>query len=123
MIAWRSVLYASVMALIDSGMLSIIKKISMNTGTGLIYMIIPTLVYACQPWLFLSAIKTETMTVMNLLWDLISDILVSIIGIIYFKEFMGPIRMTGLFLGIISLILLSWKEYDGIIINNFNVSY
>ena len=110
MIAWHSVLHASIMALIDTGMLSIIKKISMNTGYGLTYMIIPTLVYACQPWLFLSSLKTETMTVMNLLWDLMSDVLVSLIGIFYFKEVMGPIRLAGLCLGIISLILLSWKE-------------
>jgi multidrug transporter EmrE-like cation transporter len=87
MIAWSSVLYASIMAIIDTGMLSIIKKISINQSYG--FMIIPTILYACQPWLFLSSLKTETMTIMNLLWDLISDILVSLIGIFYFKEMMG----------------------------------
>ena len=108
MIAWSSVLQASIMALIDTSMLSIIKKISINQSYG--FMAIPTIMYAFQPWLFLYSLKTETMTVMNLLWDLISDVLVSLIGIFYFKEMMGPVRLTGLCLGIVSLMLLSWKE-------------
>ena len=75
-------------------------------------MIIPTLGYALQPWIFLSALKGETMTVMNLIHDLTSDVLVSLVGLLYFGEKLGRIRSIGLLLGVISLCLLAYKGPD-----------
>lgn len=112
MIAWRTILYGLVMAVIDAGMLGLIKEISKDGVKMMVLMTIPTLVYAIQPWIFLSALKTETMTVMNLYWDLSSDVLVSLLGILYFKEKLGLVRSIGLGLGVLSLSLLSYKGDD-----------
>ena len=110
MFKWTTLLYGLVMALIDVGTLGIVKGVSKGGIKSLMFMTIPTLVYSIQPWVFLSAIKNESMTVMNLTWDLISDVLVSIVGIFYFGEKIGFVRTCGLLLGLVSLALLSWKE-------------
>lgn len=110
MLDYTPILYGTVMALIDVGMLGLVKEISKSSIKYLGLMIIPTVAYAIQPWVFLSALRTETMTVMNLTWDLISDVLVSLLGIFYFGEKIGTVRMVGLFLAFISLMLMSWKE-------------
>jgi len=107
MIAWTSLLYALAMASIDTTMLGTIKQIS-KSGS-LLKMILPTIVYAFQPWIFLSAMKFESLTVMNLMWDLISDLLVSLLGIFYFKEVLNPIQLGGLCLGFVSLCMLAYK--------------
>lgn len=110
MLAWRSLLYGTVLAIIDTGVLGLVKEISKDGVKSLAYMIIPTLAYSLQPWVFLSSLKGETMTIMNLMWDLLSDVLVSLLGIFYFGEEIGTVRLGGLILGLISLAMLSWKD-------------
>lgn len=112
MIAWRTIMYGLLMAGIDAGMLSIIKDVSLDGLKLLPLMAIPTAIYAIQPWIFLSAMKSESMTVMNLFWDLTSDVLVSAIGIFYFREKIGLVRSIGLVLGVMSLSLLAYKGPD-----------
>lgn len=109
MFAWRALLYGVVMALIDTGMLGLVKEISKNSAKALSLMIIPTIAYAIQPWVFLSSLGVESLTVMNLMWDLLSDVLVSLVGIFYFGEKIGNVKMFGLILGMISLALMAWK--------------
>ena len=102
-----SLIYALIMATIDTGMLGLVKDI--HTNGSFLRMALPTVVYALQPWIFLSAMKFESLTIMNLMWDLVSDVLVSLIGIFYFKEVLSPVQMCGLFLGFISLLMMSYK--------------
>jgi len=109
MIAWRSLAYGLVMALIDTGMLGLVKEISKGTLRSLKMMIVPTIVYAIQPWIFLSALKNESMTIMNLMWDLCSDLFVTLLGLLYFGETLGWARTIGLCLGMVSLTLLAYK--------------
>jgi multidrug transporter EmrE-like cation transporter len=52
------------------------------------------------------------MTVMNLIWDLTSAVLVSLLGKLYFGEKLGLLRTIGLLLGMVSLTLLSYKGKD-----------
>ena len=110
MFAWRALLYGTAMALIDTGMLGLVKEISTDGAKSLAFMIIPSIVYAIQPWIFLSALKYESLIVMNLMWDLLSDVLVTLLGLFYFGEKISSIRLLGLFLGMVSLSLLAYKE-------------
>ena len=57
-----------------------LKKYSIN-WLGLV-----TLIYACQPWFFLKGLSFTSMTMLNLNWDLFSDILVTLSGLFFFKE-------------------------------------
>jgi multidrug transporter EmrE-like cation transporter len=111
-IAWRSLLFGSIMAVIDTTMLGLIKAVQSHQLKSLYFMAIPTVAYMIQPWIFFNALKTESMTVMNLMWDLLSDVLVSLVGIFYFGEKIGRIRTIGLIMAIGSLALLSCDECD-----------
>ena len=49
---------------------------------------------------------------MNLLFDVLSDIIVTCIGLFYFSEKLTNSKKVGVLLSIISVILLSWKDED-----------
>jgi drug/metabolite transporter (DMT)-like permease len=97
------------MALIDVFMLSIIKKVNLNSKL-IKWMLLPTIIYAIQPWIFLGSLQYESMIIMNLLWDLISDVLVTLTGLIIFKETIGPYKLIGVILSFISITLMSLED-------------
>jgi multidrug transporter EmrE-like cation transporter len=97
------------MATVDVFMLSILKAIYLGwISSSLIFL--PTLIYAMQPWIFLKSLEFESMTVMNLLWDVISDVLVTGSGLYFFKEKLSRTKMLGVGLSLISIMLMSSKD-------------
>jgi drug/metabolite transporter (DMT)-like permease len=68
------------------------------------------LVYACQPLLFLESLKYNSLTVMNLLWDVMSDVIVTLIGLYYFQEKLSKTKKLGVLFSLISIFLLTWKD-------------
>jgi drug/metabolite transporter (DMT)-like permease len=107
---WLSLGYAAFMASIDVITLSSIKAISANQARFFKWMVIPTLLYAIQPWIFLNSMRFESLIVMNLMWDLMSDILVTVTGFLYFKEKLGPYKTLGVILSFVSIILMSLQD-------------
>lgn len=79
-------------------------------------MVIPFALYALSPFVFLKALAGESLTIMNLVWDLSSDVIVTIIGIFLFAEQIPPVKMVGLVFSFISLFLMTyegngWNEF------------
>ena len=101
--------YGSYLATVDVFALGILKFINLGKLSKS-YLTIPTILYAIQPHVFLAAMKYENMTVMNLLWDVISDVLVTSMGLYYFKETLSPIKMIGVGFAFISIVLLTWPD-------------
>jgi multidrug transporter EmrE-like cation transporter len=101
--------YGLLMATIDVFMLSIVKYVSLDKRI-LRWMIVPTIVYAIQPWIFLQSLQFESLIIMNLLWDVISDVLVTLTGLIFFKESIGPYKLIGVLLSFISITLMSLDD-------------
>lgn len=97
------------MATIDVLMLSIIKLISKDNRL-LRWMVVPTLIYAVQPWIFLQSLNFETLTVMNLMWDVLSDVMVTTVGLVFFKEKIGIYKVFGVLLSLVSITLLSMGD-------------
>jgi multidrug transporter EmrE-like cation transporter len=112
MIDWVPLSFALLMALFDVGMMSIIKSYSIGSLKSIKWMIIPTIAYAIQPWIFLQSLSFSSMIAMNLLWDLISDVLVTANGYFIYKEELSRTRMIGVGLSIISMYLLSCKDSE-----------
>lgn len=104
--------YGFLMATIDAIMLSTIRAINLGwiNGYGWLkgirWMILPTIVYALQPWIFLKSLSFESLTVMNLLWDMTSDVLVTLVGLLYFKEEISRRKMAGVILSFVAICLL-----------------
>ena len=101
--------FAAAMASIDSTMLSLIKYISTdNKHIG--WIILPMIIYSLQPVLFYLSMKYETLTVMNLLWDVISDVIITLIGLLVFQETIGPYKKAGVILSFLSITLMSLND-------------
>jgi len=100
------------MAFIDAFTLSALKAFHLGWIQWRGIIMISMLIYACQPLLFLQSLSHNSLTVMNLLWDVTSDILVTAIGIFYFSEKLTPLKRMGVLLSLVSVILLTWKEGD-----------
>lgn len=98
------------MAVLDIGMMSVAKitsKKQLPYSTGLL---LSTLIYAPQPYLFLKALKFENMTVVNLIWNLSSDVLVTLIGVFYFGETIKGLRWIAVCMALFSLGLFAYTD-------------
>ena len=104
--------FALVMSSIDAFVLSGLKEYSLGNLNWSIMVPIGMLVYSLQPLLFLKSLDYESMTVMNILWDITSDILVSFIGLFYFKEEISTLKKVGLAFAFIAIILLSYDSVN-----------
>lgn len=94
------------MATVDAFMLGMLKAIKLGwLNTNILF--IPAIVYAIQPFIFYKALGSETMTVMNLLWDVISDVFVTVEGLYFFQEKLSQRKMWGVALSFISVFLLT----------------
>jgi multidrug transporter EmrE-like cation transporter len=102
-------LYGTYMGLIDTMMLGLIKAIHLGWFNKSM-MIVPTFLYALQPWLFAASMQYESMVVMNLIWDVISDLMVTASGLFFFKEKVSRTKMLGVFLAMIAVVLMAWPE-------------
>jgi multidrug transporter EmrE-like cation transporter len=106
--------FATVMASIDAMVLSGLKSYSLGTLTWRSILPLGMLVYSMQPLIFLKSLQYESMTVMNILWDVISDIIVTTTGLLYFKEKLSSIKMVGLAFAFTAIVLLSYDSiYNG----------
>lgn len=105
--------FASLMALIDAFGLFLIKGYSIGQFTWNNTIPLSMILYSCHPLIFLQSLQYETMTVMNLLLNLISDISVAAIGLLYYKESLTNIKKLGLMFAFIGIILMSWDTLNG----------
>ncbi len=106
----RTLMFGLIFGLLDSIGLPIIKKVS--HGLNPLWMIVPVILYASSPFIFLKALEGETLTIMNLVWDLTSDVIVTLIGLLYFSEKVSAVKLLGVCLSFVSLSLMAY-EPDG----------
>ncbi len=97
------------MATIDAFMLSLLKYISIEKKY-IGFILLPMIVYAFQPVLFYFSLQYESLTVMNLLWDVISDVIVTLVGLLIFQETIGPYKKAGVMLSFVSIALMSLND-------------
>jgi len=71
------------------------------------WLIIPTILYGLQIWLFYFGLKKTSMSILNITWNLISNILVTLLGIYYFGEKMNDLKTFALIFAFISITLFA----------------
>lgn len=99
-------LYALYMASVDAIVMPLLKAKKLGMLTGNWMFPLASLVYATQPFIFYNSLSTDSMTVMNLLWDVMSDVLVAVIGVFVFGESLSPLQWLGMVLSILGITLL-----------------
>lgn len=100
------------MALLDVVMMSTVKQVStgaLPVRTGIPFAVF---VYALEPLLFWQSmvITGESMTIMNLVWDLTSDILITLLGVFWFGEKVGGLRVVGVCLSLVALTIFATTD-------------
>lgn len=105
----RTLGFGIMFGVLDALSLPTIKSVSIGS-LGLKWMIVPFLLYAASPFIFLQALKSETLTIMNLVWDLTSDLVVTLIGLLVFGEKIGYTKTLGVCLSFIALGLMSYES-------------
>lgn len=105
---WTTLGFGLVLALVDATALPLIKGVS-KRALPMWVMLVPTLVYALDPWIFLKALNLESMVVMNFVWDLMSDLLVTFFGIVLLGERLPATKAIGVVLSFIAIFFLTWE--------------
>jgi len=104
------IVLGSMMASLDVVMMSLAKlsskgKIAHGTALPL-----ATLVYAFEPYIFFKSMNYESLTAMNLIWDLTSDVIVTLFGVFYFKESIKGLRWLAVLFAVFSLALFAYTD-------------
>jgi drug/metabolite transporter (DMT)-like permease len=113
MINWIPLAYASLMAFIDTTVLALFKGYSLGNITWNAVIPFGMLLYSLHPYIFLYSLRYESMTVMNLLFDVISDVTVTMVGLLYFRETLSNMKKIGLLFAFIGIVLLSYETVNG----------
>ena len=87
--------FGTLLAGIDVIMMYIIKQYSKGVFASSYWMLFPPLVYALTPFILLLSLKFETLVVMNMTWDIISDILVTAMAFLVLGERVSLMKMIG----------------------------
>jgi len=80
-----------------------IAKLVSTKSLSLGWMMIPTLVYALNPWIFLQSLRSEGIAILNLVWNLVSNVFIVIIGIVVFNEQMTQLKWIGIVLSVAAM--------------------
>ena len=104
------IFFGTVMALIDICMMSSIKMVSKGSIPSSWGIPLSVGLYALEPLVFLKAMKHEGMVATNLIWNLMSNVIVTLQGIIVFGESIKGLRWVGICMSILSLFLLAYTD-------------
>jgi multidrug transporter EmrE-like cation transporter len=104
--------FAGLMAFIDTFVLALFKGYSLGQITWNAVIPFGMLLYSLHPFIFLKSLKYESMTVMNLLFDVISDVTITTVGLLFFKESISNMKKVGLILAFMGIVLMSWDSLN-----------
>ena len=104
------IVFGLVMALIDITMMGTLKFIDQGKLAYAIGFPIATLLYAFQPFVFLKAMSHSNMLSTNLIWNLASNILVTLLGVFFFKEKIKGLKWLAIGLSLFSLGIFAYSD-------------
>jgi multidrug transporter EmrE-like cation transporter len=106
------IFFGVVMALIDIGMMGALKMISTGAVSSTFALPFAVLLYACEPLIFLKALSYENMIVTNLVWNLMSDVIVTLQGVLVFGEKIQGMRWVAVSMSLFALGLFAYTDKD-----------
>ena len=104
------IFFGTMMAIVDIFMMSSVKMTSTGSISPSWGVPFSVSVYALQPLIFLKAMKFEGMAVTNLIWNLMSNIIVTLQGVFVFGESIKGTRWLGICMSLLSLGLLAYAD-------------
>jgi multidrug transporter EmrE-like cation transporter len=104
------IVFGIVMALIDITMMGTLKLVDQGKLAYAIGFPIATLLYAFEPYVFLKAMSTSNMVITNLIWNLASNILVTLAGVLYFGESIQTPKWLAIGMSLVSLAIFAYDK-------------
>ena len=102
--------FGVLMALLDVGMMGVAKLTHQKKFSYLGGLLLSTAIYTPQPYLFLKAMNFENMTAVNLIWNLSSNLIVTLMGVFYFGEKIAGLRWVAIGMALFSLGLFAYSS-------------
>jgi len=102
--------FGTVMALNDVLMMTSLKLVHNGVVSSTVGILFSLLCYLLQPLIFLKALNYEGMAQTNLVWNLISNIIITIEGVFVFGESIKGLRWLAMLMGLLSLFLFAYSE-------------
>ncbi len=98
------------LAIFDLVFLGLIKEVYLgNFNKNWIWL--ACIGYGFVPFLFYKGLQYTSLTILNLSWDIMSDIIVTSAGILFFKEYIGTTKAIGIAFAIIALMIMSIEDF------------
>ena len=98
------------LALNDVINMSIVKQITLG-NLVINWLPVAIILYGLQMLIFYKGLEVTQMSVLNLTWNLFSNIIITIIGIYYFKENINELESYGIGFALFSLFLFALAQY------------
>jgi len=106
----KEITIAIILAIVDIISFTITKYVYNNKSISAYWLIIPFLLYGSQIPIFYYGLSLSSMIRLNIIWNLLGSILVTIVGIFVFKETITHMKGIALLLGIMSIVLFSLSD-------------
>ena len=99
------------LAIVDILGMTITKQVSIGFFQSN-SMAIAFIIYGFQMLIFRHGLESTSMTVLNLTWNLFSNVIITLIGLFYFKENISHLEKYGLGFAIFALFLFGLSNYQ-----------
>jgi len=103
------VFFGLMMTFVDIFMMGSVKLITQNKLPNWFFGL-SMLSYAFQPMIFIQGVRSGGMALSNLIWNLMSNIIITAMGVFYFGEKMHGVKWIGVGMGLFSMILLAMED-------------
>jgi multidrug transporter EmrE-like cation transporter len=104
------IVFGVAMAFLDVVMMFTAKFVQMNKVSYPAGLTLATGVYAAQPYLFMKAMNYQNMSGANLIWNLSSNVIVTLSGIFVFGESIRGLRWLAILMSLFSLGLFAYTS-------------
>jgi multidrug transporter EmrE-like cation transporter len=104
------IVFGIVMALVDISMMGTLKLVDQGKLAYAIGFPIATLLYAFEPYVFLKAMSNSNMVITNLIWNLASNILVTLSGVFLFGESIQTPKWLAIGMSLVSLAIFAYDK-------------
>ena len=98
------------LSVLDAASLPLVRSYSLGWLRSPAWLVLAMALYALQPLIFLGSLSVGGMAVMNVMWDVASDVIIALGGVLFFKERLNRVQVFGLVLGACSMVLLAYEE-------------
>jgi drug/metabolite transporter (DMT)-like permease len=94
------------MASVDGFIMSLLKALKTGLIKNSLVFPISMILYSFQPIVFYNALSIKGMAVLNILWNVISNVIVTLLAVIVFGEVLSAYQWVGIVTCLVGIVLV-----------------